>query len=201
MGSQNLKQIEYKEVKTQTLIREEWLNKAIDFFYSDLMSCFDKSKTRASVGFPKNSKTAIGQVWSSLCSKDETFEVFINPEIGNTVRALDILAHELTHINVGLDMGHNHVFAREVKRLGLEGRPTATYAGEAFKQSAEEFIKLEGEYPHAEMQISGYRKQTTRMIKIHCEECGLIARISKKYIEEGRIPFCLCNDQQLSVEY
>jgi hypothetical protein len=32
-------------------------------------------------------------------------------------------------INVGLDMGHNHVFAREIKRIGLAGKPTVTFSG------------------------------------------------------------------------
>ena len=198
MASSNLK--ETREVKTQTQIREEWLNKAIEFFYKGIMNCFEVPRVRASVGFPKHSKTAIGQVWSSICSDDDTFEIFINPEIGNTVRALDILAHELAHINVGIDNGHNHIFAKEVKRLGLDGIPTATYAGEVFKQSVKSFIKKEGDYPHAKMIITGYRKQTTRMIKIFCEECGLIARISNKYINEGRVPVCPCNGETLLIE-
>jgi hypothetical protein len=76
-----------------------------------------------------------------------------------------------------------------------------SFAGESFKQSVDEFIKLEGEYPHAQMQISGYRKQTTRMIKIHCEDCGMIARTSRKWIDMGRIPYCACNDIQFTVTF
>jgi hypothetical protein len=198
MANTNLR--ESKEVKTQTQIREEWLNKAIEFFYMGIMKRFEVPRVRASVGFPKHSKTAIGQVWSSICSDDDTFEIFINPEIGNTVRALDILAHELSHINVGIDNGHNHIFKKEVKRIGLDGIPTATYAGETFKQSVKSFIEINGDYPHAKMIITGYRKQTTRMIKVFCDECGLIARISNKYIQEGRIPRCACNGEVLTVE-
>ena len=49
MASINLK--ETREVKTQTQVREEWLNKAIEYFYKGIMNCFDIPSVRTSVVF------------------------------------------------------------------------------------------------------------------------------------------------------
>ena len=49
MASSNLK--ETREVKTQIQDREEWLNKAIEFFYKGIMNCFDIPSVRTSVVF------------------------------------------------------------------------------------------------------------------------------------------------------
>jgi hypothetical protein len=68
----------------------------------------------------------------------------------------------------------------------LEGKPTATVAGEAFKQWVETSTATLGDYPHAEITVNPkHKKQTTRMRKVTCanEECVMVFRTSAKWID------------------
>lgn len=172
--------------------REAWLNA----FIRSARPHFKRlgypipEKVRASVGFTSVGKRGkrIGECWTDKCSEDETFEIFIVPSISDPSRIADILTHELAHAAVGLECGHGKPFARCASALGLEGKPTATIAGADWHAWADPILDRIGPLPHATLKgpaSSGQPKQSTRMLKAECTECGFTFRVSSKWWEHA----------------
>ena len=154
-------------------------------------------KIRASCGFPSRGALAkkqkrIGEAWSSDSSDDKHFETFVSPMLDDALEVAAVQVHELCHCAVDVKCGHRKPFTRVAKAIGLEGKMTATVAGETLKASLEEIIEELGPYPHAKLvHNSNSKKQGTRMILVKCPECGYQVRTTKKWIEVGT-PTCPC---------
>lgn len=148
---------------------------------------------RFSVGFPKGgggrAKT-IGQCWAAEASADGHFEIFVSPELGNGVEIFETKAHELVHATVGLDAGHKAPFKRCAEKIGLTGKMTATTGTEEFKRWAAQEIERIGVFPGAKLSMVGRRKQSTRMLKCECSDCGYVARITRKWLAGAGAPIC-----------
>lgn len=176
--------------------REEWLMKAV----KALVPLFKQEgydvpeNVRVSVGFPyRAGGKAIGQAWSSQCSKDETFELFISPVLAEPGIVLSTLVHEVVHAVVGLACGHKQPFGRCARAMGLEGKLTATVAGEELAKCLYTISCRLGEYPHAVLQPTDRKKQTTRLLKIACEDCGMPLRVTRQWLDTYELPWtCPC---------
>lgn len=176
--------------------REEWMQA----FIKEARPVFRKAgkaiprKVRAACGFSSKGARSnrIGECWTDSVSKDGTFEIFIVPGIADASRVADILTHELIHAAVGIEAGHKKPFVDMMKKLGLEGKPTATVAGAGWHEWADPIVKKLGKYPHAALDggQGGAKKQTTRMLKCECNQCGFIFRTTAKWIEDT--PFLQC---------
>lgn len=92
--------------------------------------------------------------------------------------------------------GHKGNFTRIARAIGLEGKMTATHAGEALGRILADVAADLGDYPHAALTpaLSGVKKQSTRMIKVVCPEDGYIVRTTAKWLEVG-MPSCPCGTQ------
>lgn len=174
-----------------TATREEWLVKATGKLRPIFKSRTDwtvPDNVRVSCGFPRGSRKAIGQCWGDTSSGDGTFEVFISPTQDDVVDVLQILVHELVHATVGIKAGHKGDFATVARGMALEGKLTATVAGDVFKQEVVGLLvdKL-GPYPHAALtpkgSHAGPKKQGTRMLKVSCPECEYTVRLSAKWLD------------------
>lgn len=153
--------------------------------------------------FGKRLRT-LGQAWHSKCSEDNTCEVFISPTIADNDLVIATLAHELVHVCVGNEAGHGPAFKRCATALGLTGKMTATVAGEEMKQWIAE--KNYEQYPHAVLDSSQQKKQSTRMIKVTCINplCQhtiefnkpYTVRMSQRTIKLG-VPFCGCCETRM----
>lgn len=176
--------------------REEWLGALADSmapWFRELGAPLPKF--RISIGFPSTGRRGqrIGECWDGAASADETFEVFIRPDRFDVLEIAGILAHELTHAAVGLDKRHGKAFRRVATAIGLTGPMRATVPGDAFKQRVAPILKKLGAIPHARLSwgdSSGPKKQTTRMIKCECGECGYTARVARKWLEDVGAPHC-----------
>ena len=185
--------------------REHWLNEVIDkhllsYFshtHANVLSrrCGGQSltdirhKIKVSCGFPagvrgSKSNKAIGVCWGEGASTAGNIEIFISPTIEDSSRVIDILIHELIHAILPEGEGHGKNFRACAKRLNLTGKMTATVASDVLLYDIQKMLKDVGEYPHAKMQMSNHKKQTTRMIKHECINCGAIWRMSRKYIPQ-----------------
>lgn len=113
-----------------------------------------------------------------------------------------ILAHELVHAAVGIDAGHGKHFRRVAKGIGLAGKMTATVPGPQFEAAIKPILKEAGPLPHAQLNTgtlknheegepknTGPKKQTKRHIKCKCNQCGYVARTSRKWLDIGP-PLC-----------
>lgn len=171
--------------------REEWLNaftaKARPIFKAKGFEL--PEKIRVSVGFMFRSPKAIGQCWAESASSDGHREVFINPTQADSARVADILTHELCHTLFGPKEKHGKEFKRAAYGMGLEGKATATVAGDAWRAWAFPILRKLGSLPHGALDpsASGVKKQTTRLLKCECDACGFIFRATAKHVNEKRL--------------
>jgi hypothetical protein len=168
--------------------REAWLVRGI----GKLARVFKQAdyivpdNVRVSVGFPKGSRggrKTIGQCWTDKVSGDKTYEIFISPELDDSVTVLDVLTHELIHAIVGTEAGHKGAFKQCALAVGLEGKMTATNAGEELKITLTKMAEQLGEYPHASLKPNAKHKGS-RLKKAVCPKCGATFRIARKTFEE-----------------
>lgn len=188
----------------QVANRERWLNTAAKHIVAQFGDAFRAQfgedgfkhleKTRISTGFPSVrglSGKVIGECWTSKASADESHHIFISPLLEEPVKVIATLAHELVH---AADDGKNHhkgPFTRAVRAMGLEGKPTATVAGEEFTAWAKELIDEIGPYPHVGLKPTlQIKPQKTYMLKLECPGCGCIVRMTQKWLDEAGAPFC-----------
>lgn len=152
---------------------------------------------KVSTGFPSRGglTKVIGECWAARAAGDEvTHHIFINPRLTDVVEVVATLAHEMVH--AADDGAHKHKgpFVRAVRNLGLEGKATATVAGEEFAEYARGVTARIGEYPHVALTpVSATKKQTTRMRKLEASCCGYVIRTTQKWIDEG-LPSCPCGN-------
>ena len=172
--------------------REQWLNLMADKYIRPMFASkgytiptnVRLSCSLASSGIHTKrhqKKFTLGECYSPTMSGDNTIEIMIVPTLADSARVIDVLIHELCHATVGNAEGHNKVFGACARAVGLEGKLTSTKAGEWLSAMIAEWIKAEGEYPHATLSTR-YKKQSTRMHKCDCA-CGYTMRISSKWLK------------------
>ena len=183
--------------------REGWLQAAIasvrDIFPEVTDGHEVPENLYVSVGFPTGTRPdarnrAIGQC--HYTTKDGTPTLFVSPELGDPVRVLDVLLHEVIHASLPAGTGHRGQFVTVMKAWGLEGKPTATVAnkGTLLHDALTALARELGDYPHSTLtaaQAAG-RKQSTRMLKMECGGCGYIARTTRKWLEAYGPTICPC---------
>lgn len=183
--------------------REAWLEAAIDklrpWFITNGYTV--PQNVRVTCGFPSRSamparKQRIGECWSDTASKGKVFEIFISPFLDKPLDVAAVLAHELVHATVGLKVGHKAPFKRCAVAIGLEGRMTATKAGEKFISWFND--QVFSVYPHQRMIAKPHdKKQTTRLIKCQCGGCGYTVRTTRAWLDNAGAPICPACETQM----
>lgn len=177
--------------------RDEWLNAFIlaarPIFKAAGLEL--PEKVRASIGWmfrASNTKT-LGQCWHEEASTDGTREIWINPTLGgsDSSRIADILTHELCHTLFGPDEKHGANFKAAVRKLGLEGKATATTAGDEWHNWADPILAELGDIPHAALDpsASGVKKKATYLLKATCGTCEFTFRATAKHLN-GKSLIC-----------
>lgn len=175
--------------------REEWLTRAVQRDILPLIASHGGkiAKFRVSVGWPKGSRggkgaEAIGQCWDPKHSSDGCYEMFVSPKLG-AFEAIEVLVHECVHLGAGIPCGHKGAFKKIAQAIGLEGRMTATVAGEELAKRIRAWIADMPEYPHGPMisaEADGEDKEKkpgSRLIKAACEGCEYTVRLAQKWID------------------
>jgi hypothetical protein len=182
--------------------REPWLHALI----AAMKPIFAKhgasvpNNVRVSCGFPSIralngvQNQRIGECWGETESKDGSFEILISPTLADPMRVAGVLAHELIHAIVGVEMGHRGPFKRLAVAIGLTGKMSATVESDAFKRALEPILDGLGPYPHAELDArkrsSGPKKQGTRLLKAMCPLCNYTVRVTQKWVDAVGLPHC-----------
>ena len=184
------------------MTREEWLNTLT----AELKPLFaeqgyDIPAVRIACGWPSKKalsrkSRSIGECWPIEASADKTTEIFISPCQSDAVEVGAVLVHELVHAAVGCKAGHKAPFKRCALAVGLEGKMTATVAGEALRERLNALTEKMGAYLHAVLDMSVRKKQGTRMHKVECPECGYTVRITQQWIDQG-LPTCPCGCEMI----
>lgn len=189
--------------------REQWLGSALIMIRDHLRILADVAvpmTTRVSCGLAGGRIGAkrIGECWNIASSADGSTEIFISPVLSDVTGRQGVLAtlvHEAIHAAVGVEHGHKKPFKTAAIAAGLEGKMTATQAGAALMVTLTGWAEALGAYPHASMNGSGRKKQSTRLIKVICmnPDCGYVLRTTQKWIDKCGAPLCTCNEEQMSV--
>jgi hypothetical protein len=199
--------------------RHDWLEKAtlVLRHLFDTKGYTVPEKVRVAWGWPSNRKGGrIGECWYPAASADGHAEIFLSPEIGIPARAsearklsatitiLATLAHELVHATQGPKASHGPLFKRCAVAIGLTGKMTATVAGPDFKEWATQMIEEElGPFPAGGLTPGSgsaeRKKQSTRLLKVFCPECGYTARVTNKWICDAGTPLCPSNGDPMEV--
>ena len=198
--------------------RETYLNqitdKAVNLFKQHNWNLDEfRDKVKVSCGFPKGVRGSrngkvIGVHYSTSVSENGYHEIFINPEISESINVIDTLLHELCHAIQREKYGnyvraHGREFGKIARSIGLEGKLSATTAGDNLKYIIQSWIKEIGEYPHAKMNMdySTIKKQSTRLLKAICANNGEYKfRITKTIVNNYGLPNCPCCDEPMILE-
>jgi hypothetical protein len=178
--------------------RETWLNQIA----AKLAPTFAEkgaplpARIRIAIAFPSTGSRGkrIGECWDKTASGDGSFEIMIRPDIDDPTEAAAILTHELCHAAAGIAAGHGKAFKRIANAMGLVGPMKSTTAGPEFLALAAPILSKVGPLPHARLDLGGLttkpKKQTARLIKCECDECGYIVRTARKWIMDAGAPIC-----------
>jgi predicted SprT family Zn-dependent metalloprotease len=180
--------------------REQWLNIAADLIRSEVFAPCGLPNFahpyRISCGFAQGSRKAIGQCFPRAASADSTNEIYISPTLASPVRTnatvgaavLETLVHELLHALDDCRSKHGRDWQRWARRVGLEGKATATYAGTKLTRKLGMIAIACGDYPHAALTVTARDK--ARQLKLECLDCGAVWRMSQKW--RAQVTCCPC---------
>lgn len=184
----------------QFATREEWLVAAVGHLQSQVFGKVGltiPTDVKVSCSFPSRgglakSKRTIGQCWARAASDAKVNEVFISPTLDDSVLVLDVLTHELIHAIDDCANGHGKAFRDMALLVGLTGKMTSTEAGEELTEKLKAIHAELGDFPHSKIDASQRKKQTTRMVKVECDDicCGFKFRASRSAIADMVIFDC-----------
>ena len=189
-----------------TINREQWLAACAAHLrarYAD--AGYTLPEFRLSVGWPSRNALSsrnrtIGQCWPASTCADGVPQVFISPALSDATRVADVLAHECGHVILPR-AGHRSAFKRCVESIGLVGKPTATVGSSQFNDWIRDAVIPDiGDYPHAQIDATSGKRQSTRLIKCQCGECGYTARTTRQWLIAQGAPLCPCNQHPMQVK-
>ena len=176
--------------------RESWLTDLVDAlrpYFTDKGFSIPE-KIRVSCSWPSRTvRKTLGQCWTTQSAADGVQQICVSPLLVDLPTLAAVLVHELLHACLLPDVGHKAPFKQGMKLLGLEGKATATHAGPLLTLHLLDLLKTLPPYPHAALSLKdAQKKQTTRMLKLECVNCGYVVRTTAKWIDQG-LPTCCCS--------
>lgn len=164
---------------------------------------------RVTCGFPSKGgtlgrKTRVrGQCWSAVASEDDHAEIFISPVEDDRDTIAAILAHEMIHAAMP-EAGHKRPFQQAAASIGHVKPFTSSAPTPAFMAWATPLLSAIGDYPHARLNalaaVGGLKKQSARLIKCACQDCGYTVRTTRKWLDDAGAPLCPAEDHGRMME-
>lgn len=181
--------------------REAWLQAAVE----RLRPIFAAQghavpPVRVSIGWPGSGQrsTVIGECWGSRSSADGVAQIFLVPSLGDPIRVLDVLAHELVHAVDDCRHGHGKEFRRIALSVGLKGPSMRdASAGEALKAKLQAIAAELGEFPHAALKRRAPRPRIVNPPGARCPQCRYRLSIPRRFLHLGPP---LCPEHRIEME-
>jgi hypothetical protein len=197
--------------------RESWLRAAT----SELPPYF----ANAGYSIPANIRFAIGftstgrkgnrqsESWHASSSADNTYEIFIRPDIADPIKVLSKLTKELIHTTQPDGSGHGQLFRTAALKIGLLPPMRTAEPAPHLIQRLEQINALLGPLPHDRLDLgtnplteinptkpaatkavplNGQKEQKSRMFKATCTtgNCPFLVRVSAQQVREIGPPHC-----------
>lgn len=152
---------------------------------------------RLSCGFPSRlglgaRNRRVGECWDGSVSAAGHREIFISPVLDDPVEVAQVIVHELLHAALPDGVGHRGAFPRLARALGLEGRPSATLPGDAFRARIAPILVEVGPYPHTRITPAARPPRPRGDLRARCGACGYSARVTRKWLDAVGAPICPC---------
>lgn len=180
--------------------REQWLEKAVVILRDGMFKENDAvvPDLKVATGFPGSGlkRTTIGVYYPIGMTENKIPQVYISPVLQDPIKVLATLVHELIHAVVP-EAKHGKPFGVLARKLGLEGKLTATVAGEALKVKLNDMLKVLGNYPHGAIIINEKNKQEQSLYKVICKDCDFVVRITRKQLDVHGTSICPCNNLRM----
>ena len=169
------------------LNREQWLQHAAEAIRRALPDVRIPD-VQVSCSWPGGGSPAkrIGECWPTKASQAGINEIFISPKLEDPVKVVQVLTHELAHAVDDCTNGHKAGFVKIGRAMGMTGKPTSMEPDISWAtEVVNELLRTCGAFPHRTVDKSknGVKKQTARMIKCECGECGAVWRMAQKHID------------------
>lgn len=198
-GMQKTLRIGYQTLALEYVhTREQWLERAAALMRESLIPQLQGHRCRVSYGWPHNAAVArtarrVGECWYPEHSTDHTsHNLFISPALQDPIEVLQTLAHELVHVAAGPKVGLKGAFVKIARAIGFKAPWTSTPASPELIERLNGLLVNLGPYPHAAIDKSGRKKQSTRLLKVVCPACGYTIRTTQQWIDTG-LPTCVCS--------
>ena len=99
----------------------------------------------------------------------------------------------MCRIAVGDRDSHGYLFRHLAISVGLRGTKHESAPGKLFSEMIKTTLSELGTLPVQEITPTDKKKtttQSTRLLKVLCKECGYVARVSRKWLDEVGEPHC-----------
>ena len=159
---------------------------------------FPLPPVRISAGFPSTGHRGrnTAEAWSE--DGGTSFVIFVRPDSQEPYWVAAALAQELARIAAGPKDGYGHLFKHIAISIGLRGTKKQSLPGLRFKKLINPALDKAGPLPIAAREparAARTEKQKTRMLKVWCPQCGYVARVSRKWLDEVGEPLCPRHEQ------
>jgi len=138
------------------------------------------SDTRGRKTIANTQGSAVGLCYSVEYSANKKVRrIEIDRETSDTLKALEIIAHEVSHAVTKEGIGHNGEFVHAVFGLfKLGGIPTSTSVTLEFTELIKPWLQKAGTYPYVKF-VDRRKVQTTRMVKLVCKDFNCFGSTEK----------------------
>ena len=173
--------------------REQWLRDALALLQKHVFTPAGHKipPVQISCGFPARSRKGrvIGEHWSPR-HHTHVSSILVAPNIRDPIVLLGCVIHECVHAIVPRD-GHGRAFREIAIACGLEGPMRATHVGDGLKATLQEHVLARlPEWSSRVLDPAKLPKQSTRLLKCYCGDCGYICRVTAKWIDSLGTPVC-----------
>lgn len=144
-------------------------------------------------GFPSVGKRNpnITDAWSQ--DNGQSYVIFVRPDRAEAIEVAAAIAFQMCRIAVGDRDSHGYLFRHLAISIGLRGTKNESAPGKLFSEMIKPTISELGPLPVQEISSTDKSKKTvqsTRLLKVLCKDCGYVARVSRKWLDEVGEPHC-----------
>jgi len=173
--------------------RETWLLKATNQLQSKVFTPVNLTiphDVKISCGFAIGSRAGAKKMTLGVChprshSEDSVNEIFMSPQIDDSIQTLGTLAHELIHAIDDCKSGHGKAFRDMAHAIGLTGKMTSTTETPELVEILKTIVADLGEYPHAKLNLISVQNRERVTLKWNAPTitgtgAGLVSERRKK---------------------